>query len=172
MVTLTQLETRIHKLQRQAEALRQRKSAEVIANIRALMEQYGLTSADLDAKGMAGTANAAGTKRRGRPSGSRNASNGVAKKAASHSKLPPKYRDPVSGLTWSGHARPPAWIKDAPDRDVFLINGARKAASSAAAKVKKGVGRGKAAASVTTAKKRGRPAGKKAARKPAESVAA
>jgi DNA-binding protein H-NS len=166
MVTLTQLETRIHKLQRQADALRQRKSAEVIANIRSLMAQYGLTSADLDAKGAAGNAGVAAVKRRGRPSGSRNATNGVGKKAAALPKLPPKYRDPVSGLTWSGHARPPAWIKDAPDRDAFLINGARKTAS------KKSTGRGKAAASVTTAKKRGRPAGKKAARKPAESATA
>ncbi|SIT37541.1 DNA-binding protein H-NS (fragment) [Paraburkholderia piptadeniae] len=37
-------------------------------------------------------------------------------------KLPPKYRDPVSGATWSGHARPPAWIKDAKDRSNFLIS--------------------------------------------------
>lgn len=33
----------------------------------------------------------------------------------------PKYRDPATGATWSGHARPPAWIKDAKDRSVFLI---------------------------------------------------
>lgn len=36
--------------------------------------------------------------------------------------IPPKYRDPVSGATWSGLARPPAWIKDR-DRAPFLING-------------------------------------------------
>jgi hypothetical protein len=35
--------------------------------------------------------------------------------------LAPKYRDPKTGATWSGHARPPAWIKDARDRSVFLI---------------------------------------------------
>lgn len=37
--------------------------------------------------------------------------------------IPPKYRDPESGATWSGRARPPAWIKDR-DRNQFLINGA------------------------------------------------
>ncbi|MFL9935540.1 H-NS histone family protein [Paraburkholderia sp. RL18-103-BIB-C] len=37
-------------------------------------------------------------------------------------KLAPKYRDPKTGATWSGHARPPAWIRDARDRSVFLID--------------------------------------------------
>lgn len=34
---------------------------------------------------------------------------------------PPKYRNPETGETWSGMARPPTWIKDAKDREVFLI---------------------------------------------------
>jgi DNA-binding protein H-NS len=49
-------------------------------------------------------------------------------------KLPPKYRDPVSGATWSGHARPPAWIKDAKDRSVFLIKKGGSALSAPKAK--------------------------------------
>lgn len=32
----------------------------------------------------------------------------------------PKYRDPVSGKTWSGRGRMPAWIAGK-DRTVFLI---------------------------------------------------
>ncbi|MGF6786114.1 H-NS family nucleoid-associated regulatory protein [Paraburkholderia sp. 35.1] len=36
-------------------------------------------------------------------------------------KAAPKYFDPKTGATWSGVARPPAWIKDAKDRSVFLI---------------------------------------------------
>jgi DNA-binding protein H-NS len=36
-------------------------------------------------------------------------------------KLPPKYRNPDTGVTWSGHARPPVWIKDAKDRDKYRI---------------------------------------------------
>jgi DNA-binding protein H-NS len=120
MATLAQLENQIQKLQRRAEVLRERKSAEVIASIRELMSEHGLTTADLEKRGVTG-------KKRGRPVGSKN----VANHAEGKSKLPPKYRDPVSGLTWSGHARPPAWIKDAPDRSVFLINGSANGAGSA-----------------------------------------
>nr|WP_321968421.1 H-NS histone family protein [Burkholderia cepacia] len=32
-----------------------------------------------------------------------------------------KYRDPKTGATWSGRGRAPAWIKDAKNRDRFLI---------------------------------------------------
>src|SRR6516164_1304425 len=111
MSTLAQLESQIQKLQRRADALREQKSSEAIASIRALMAEYGLTTADLVKAGFG--------KKRGRPAGSKN---GAGKKMAAKAKLPPKYRDPVSGATWSGHARPPAWIKDAPDRSVYLIN--------------------------------------------------
>ena len=45
-------------------------------------------------------------------------------------KLPPKYRDPKTGATWSGHARPPAWIASARDRTKFLIDGASAAVSA------------------------------------------
>ncbi|SPB13900.1 histone family protein nucleoid-structuring protein H-NS [Caballeronia novacaledonica] len=113
MATLAQLEDQIRKLQRRADVLRGKESVEVIAKIRAMMDEYGLTTADL-AKAGAGA-------------GSKN--------GAVRPKLPPKYRDPLSGATWSGHARPPAWIKDAPDRSVYLIdavsrkNGATKRAS-------------------------------------------
>jgi DNA-binding protein H-NS len=34
--------------------------------------------------------------------------------------LPPKYRDPDSGATWSGRGKPPLWIAGKP-RDTFLI---------------------------------------------------
>lgn len=36
------------------------------------------------------------------------------------SKVAPKYRDPVSGQTWTGRGKPPAWIAGK-DRDQFLI---------------------------------------------------
>jgi DNA-binding protein H-NS len=133
MATLAQLESQIQKLQRRADVLRERKSIEVIAKIRAMMDEFGLTIADL-AKAGSGT-----RKTRGRPAGS--GQSAVSRKGATKSKLPPKYRDPESGATWSGHARPPAWIKDAPDRSVYLINDAagkngarkRKSARNAAA---------------------------------------
>ncbi|MHB9838029.1 H-NS family nucleoid-associated regulatory protein [Paraburkholderia terrae] len=42
-------------------------------------------------------------------------------KAAAKGKLPPKYINRKTGETWSGHARPPAWLKDVKDRSKFLI---------------------------------------------------
>jgi DNA-binding protein H-NS len=158
MATLAQLENQIQKLQRRADKLREQKSSEVIANIHALMQEYGLTVSDL------GKSGAAGVKRRGRPAGSKNAPKATAKSAAKtgkFTKMPAKYRDPVSGLTWSGHARPPAWIKDAPDRSVFLINGAaaqKKSATRGRPAAKKSVKRAGAAATKKTSAKRARAA--------------
>jgi DNA-binding protein H-NS len=48
----------------------------------------------------------------------------AAGKTTAKGKLPPKYRNPKIGETWSGHARPPAWINDVKDRTKFLIEGA------------------------------------------------
>ncbi|BBU33072.1 hypothetical protein BTHE68_68060 (plasmid) [Burkholderia sp. THE68] len=168
MATLAQLESQIQKLQRRADELRERKSAEVIAKIRAMMEEFGLTIADLAKAGIG-----AG-KKRGRPAGSKNGSG--SKKGAIKSRLPPKYRDPVSGATWSGHARPPAWIKSAPDRSVYLIDGA-----ASQIEIKEGPRRGRvASASRAAGGKRangiasetGLTATKKPARKSAQGVAA
>ena len=36
-------------------------------------------------------------------------------------KSPPKYREPVSGATWTGKGRKPEWIKAAADPEVYLI---------------------------------------------------
>lgn len=36
------------------------------------------------------------------------------------SKVTPKYRDPVSGKTWTGRGKPPQWIADK-DRAAFAI---------------------------------------------------
>lgn len=130
MATLAQLENQIQELQRRADALREEKSLEAIASIRALMQEYGLTMSDLVKAGLG--------KMRGRPAGSRNISarNG----RGQGTKLPPKYRDPESGATWSGHARAPAWIKDAPDRSVFLIDAADKPAANRAASASRAAG--------------------------------
>jgi DNA-binding protein H-NS len=155
MATLAQLENQIRKLQQRADALRAKESVEVIAKIRAMMDEFGLTTADLAKAGL-GT-----MKQRGRPAGSKKSA--ASKNGAIKPKLPPKYRDPVSGATWSGHARPPAWIKDAPDRSAYLIDAAKKAAR-----------RGRAASTTRTStpKRPGRPAGKRTSRKSAQSTAA
>ncbi|AUT66505.1 H-NS family nucleoid-associated regulatory protein [Paraburkholderia terrae] len=51
----------------------------------------------------------------------------AAGKTTAKGKLPPKYINPKTGETWSGHARPPAWIAEAKDRSKFLIAGGAEA---------------------------------------------
>jgi DNA-binding protein H-NS len=67
-------------------------------------------------------------------------------KAAAKGKLPPKYINPKTGETWSGHARPPAWIKDVKDRSKFMIAGDAEATvaatASAVSKAKNAVKKG------------------------------
>ncbi|MEK6351402.1 MAG: H-NS histone family protein [Burkholderia cenocepacia] len=41
-------------------------------------------------------------------------------KAVKNGKLPPKYRDPESGKTWSGKGREPEWLKGK-DRASYLV---------------------------------------------------
>lgn len=72
--------------QAQAEA-----KAEAVAEARALIQEYGLTAADVfppsKTKGSVGA---------------------------------PKYRDPATGATWTGRGKPPNWI-NGKDRTPFLI---------------------------------------------------
>jgi DNA-binding protein H-NS len=118
------------------------KAKTVVAKIRKLMDQHGLTTADIDA-------HSATKKRAGRPSGAASAKGSggkaVTKAKAEKGKLPPKYRDPKTGATWSGHARPPAWIAKVRDRTKFLIDGAGAEVAA------KGVSKAKAAPKKTSA---------------------
>jgi DNA-binding protein H-NS len=167
MATLEQLQTRIAKLQNQAEELKRKQSASVIKSIKSTMEKHGLTLEDL-----AGELSALVEKRRGRPVGSKNAKDAVKSSgSAVRGTLPPKYRNPETGETWSGHARPPIWIKDVADRDVYLIARAgKKKATSTKAPAKKAPTKkvpakkasrknGAKSASVAVKASRGRPKG-------------
>nr|WP_280971271.1 H-NS histone family protein [Cupriavidus gilardii] len=77
---------------------RQSEIGAVIEQIRALMDDYGLTVDDL-----------APRKSRGRPRGV----------ATAREVLPAKYMDPKTGKTWSGRGRAPGWLGKRPER--FLI---------------------------------------------------
>jgi hypothetical protein len=83
-----------------------------------------LTAPDIEAPGGATRTG----RKLGRPAGARSAKKtaATAKKSPSlaKGKLPAKYLNPKTGETWSGWARPPAWIKDVKDRTKFLIHGA------------------------------------------------
>lgn len=82
------------QLDARIEQIRNEAKAQQVADIREAMKQYGITLADLG-------------DRRGAP-GKKRAGAGI-----------PKYRDPVSGATWTGFGRRPAWI--AGDKESYRI---------------------------------------------------
>lgn len=105
MATLQNIQAKIEKLQQQADAIKAQRTQAVVQQIRDLMLEHDLTLKDI-----------------GKPSKSKGRRlNGH--DAGSKGKLPPKYMNPKTGETWSGRARPPAWIKDVKDRSKFLIKG-------------------------------------------------
>jgi len=124
METLEAIQMKIKRLQSQAEAIVAKQTSTVLANIRDLMDQHGLTVADIEA--FMG-------KKRGRKPGTTAVSRKAKPASKTKGKLSPKYMNPKTGETWSGHARPPAWIKDVKDRSKFLIAGAGAAADAGAA---------------------------------------
>ena len=97
MVTYKELKAQMNALAEKTEAARVAEFQAVVNDIRAKVAEYGITDKDIF-----------GT-RRGR--------------SAKQEKAPveAKYRDPKSGATWSGRGRAPAWIKDAKNRNRFLI---------------------------------------------------
>jgi DNA-binding protein H-NS len=79
-------------LEKQITEARREARAGAIAQIKSLMAEHGLTLADLGGKAPASAP--AGGSRKG-------------------SKVPPKYRDPDTGTTWSGRGLQPKWLKAA-----------------------------------------------------------
>jgi DNA-binding protein H-NS len=133
MATLAAIERQLAKLKSQADAMLKKQDG-AVKKILKQMKEAGVTVKDIVAASGGKVKRAASTA--GKPSRA-NGKSGI---------LPPKYRDPVSGATWSGHARPPAWIKDAKDRSVFLIS---KDGSAVAAQ------KAKASTGLKSAKKKG-----------------
>lgn len=154
MPTLEQIQAKLRKLKSQEETLIAKRNQSVLDNIRKLMEAHGLTTADIDAH------LSTPRKRRGRPAGSavklakaqKSAKAKSSGTATGNGKLPAKYRDPKTGATWSGWARPPLWIKDVKDRSKFLISGSTEIDPARKPAAKK-VTRKNAAAKTAGAKK-------------------
>ncbi|WP_321816973.1 MULTISPECIES: H-NS family nucleoid-associated regulatory protein [unclassified Paraburkholderia] len=120
MATLEAIQEKIAKLQAQAEVVASAKSTVALEKIRDLMAKYSVSVADIEA--FVG-------KRRGRkPGKAADAKSGVSA---------PKYLDPKTGATWTGHGRAPQWIANAKDRSKFLVDGVA-ASSSGAVKAKVG----------------------------------
>jgi DNA-binding protein H-NS len=83
MSTYIEMKQQAERLMREAEAVRKEELAEVVSQIKSEIAEYGLTAKDL---GFAMPATIKGRK------------------------VPAKYKDPVSGKTWSGRGRTPLWI--------------------------------------------------------------
>ncbi|KAG8152520.1 H-NS histone family protein [Burkholderia catarinensis] len=98
MATYKELKAKMDTLAEQTEAARIAELQAVVDDIRTKVAEYGLTEKDIFGG------------RRGRAG---------AKKATAT--VEAKYRDPKTGATWSGRGRAPAWIKDAKNRNRFLI---------------------------------------------------
>ncbi|CAG4885704.1 H-NS histone family protein [Paraburkholderia saeva] len=99
MATYRQLTAQLEKLHKEVAVAREKEVAQVVADIKLLIEEFDITAEEL---GFAapGTKN---TKTKGR-------------KPA----LPPRYRNPKTGETWSGRGRSPGWIVGK-NRERFLI---------------------------------------------------
>lgn len=85
-VSLSDLIAQKDALERQIHAAQSSAKADAIAQVRELMSQHGLTTADLIA---------APSKKQGVKTGS---------------KVAPKYRDPATGATWTGRGLKPKWL--------------------------------------------------------------
>jgi DNA-binding protein H-NS len=94
MATYRQLTEQLAKVQAQMEAARGKELAATIEQIKERIAEYGITAEELGFK---------------------------SKRSASRKTggLPPKYRDPKTGATWSGRGRAPAWLGKR--REKFLI---------------------------------------------------
>lgn len=90
--TYEQLQKQIAKLQREAEAIKAKEVAGVVARIQEAIQHYGLTSEDLFG---------AATPRKPRAAK-------AGAKPAKKAPAPPKYTD-GAGKTWNGRGKRPGW---------------------------------------------------------------
>lgn len=77
-------------LEQQIVDLQREERAQAIAQVRALMNQYGLTLADIGARAAA-----------------------APPRKAAGERVAPKFRHPQTGETWSGRGLQPKWLKAA-----------------------------------------------------------
>ncbi|OXI29586.1 H-NS histone family protein [Burkholderia aenigmatica] len=100
---IKELERKLEELRNAADAQRAQEKIGAISQINELIATYDVTAQELIFPKAA----------KGRKASS--------VKLAKGTTSIPKYRDPATGATWTGRGKPPAWIKDAANRDGFLI---------------------------------------------------
>ena len=105
------------RLQAQLQARLGEARAEGMAKIVAIVQEFGFTADEMN-KALSGKVRA-----------------GKGKGKGTGAKAAPKYRDPVTGSTWTGRGVAPLWIRDVAkeDRARFLIGDAPVAAAPAVA---------------------------------------
>ncbi len=86
--TLQELLAQKAELERRIAETQREEKAAAISQVRSLMQQYGLTLADIGGRA-------------------------PAPKKAETAKVPAKYRDPATGATWSGRGLQPKWLREA-----------------------------------------------------------
>jgi DNA-binding protein H-NS len=89
VATLKELIAQKEALEHEIERTKRQHRNDAIAKVRALMDEYGLSAADLSTKGSVKT------------------------RAAKGKKVAAKYRNAATGETWSGRGLQPKWLKAA-----------------------------------------------------------
>ena len=100
MATYKELLEQQQQLNAQIEEARKREINDAVTQVRNIVHEFQLTPQDIF------------------PTGRRSAGNGSGSRAGT--RVPPKYRDPATGQTWTGRGKPPRWIAGQ-DRERFLI---------------------------------------------------
>lgn len=102
-MTYEAVQKQIARLQAQAktlEAASDAKKLRAVDRVRALMKKLGVEMSDL----------AAAPRAKGRPPAAKGRKSASGKTRKSTGTVPPKYRDPESGATWTGRGRTPVWL--------------------------------------------------------------
>lgn len=102
MTTLKDLLSQIESLQSQVAEVRQREVGEAIAKVRSIIDEYQLTVNDVFPNTRGPKAAATGRKSGG--------------------KVAAKYRDPISGKTWTGRGLAPKWLAGKNKEDYLIQN--------------------------------------------------
>ena len=85
------------QLEQKIQEVRKTELTDAVQKVRALAEEYGLTADDIFPKTRS------------------------AKTAKATTKVPPKYRDPSTGKTWSGRGLAPQWMQGEDAREKLAI---------------------------------------------------
>ena len=141
-LTVAQIKQQILALEAKAQRIAADDMKASVSKVHALMGSLGVTLEHLGAKVSKKVSSSKRVSAGKNPAASKRAGAGAA-----------RYRDPVTGATWSGFGRAPGWIAAAVDRDAYLVTKttAAKAAKKVASAGKKGTTAARKA--VTSAKK-------------------